>query len=200
MAEKKAKIPLTEQVKLPDGIGRAIAMEAVRLNKFKYEIIEAAWQAYQARRDQEKASSGTPASVEVVSAPLPKENLPGEVESAISVIRRLWHVSAFRECVEALVQIWAAGDSEIQESITLNCRSFARMSAMAIGGGRDARGLGTTKIQQRIEALLADAEQDRPRGIANQKVFDEAAEGPGRDKQMGGGAVRKKGGGGDRKS
>ncbi len=46
MADKKAKIPLTGVVKIPEPIDREIDMEASRLGVFKYEVVLAAWSAY----------------------------------------------------------------------------------------------------------------------------------------------------------
>src|SRR5689334_9930617 len=46
MSEKKPKIPLTGQVRLPEELDRAIDMESVELGVFKYEVVARAWAAY----------------------------------------------------------------------------------------------------------------------------------------------------------
>lgn len=48
MPEKKAKIPLTGQVKLPEQLDREIDAERARLGIFKYEVVQLAWEAYKA--------------------------------------------------------------------------------------------------------------------------------------------------------
>jgi len=46
MSEKKAKIPLSGNIKIPESLDREIDIEAARLGVFKYELILAAWESY----------------------------------------------------------------------------------------------------------------------------------------------------------
>jgi len=119
VTEKKPKIPLTGQVRLPEELDRAIDMEASRLGLFKYEIVQDAWQAYLAKRGEPhksaKIASDNPIPPGVECASTNKGNT-GSVELQVPP-----HIAPW---VKRLLNILETADTETVEAITRNLSRF----------------------------------------------------------------------------
>lgn len=89
MPKKKPSLDAT--IRVPKPFDREIEAEAYRLDIFKYEVVELAWEAYVSRRGPQKLSGSTPYDAAVLEAihALHKAKRTPEIEAILALLRAM---------------------------------------------------------------------------------------------------------------
>jgi hypothetical protein len=164
MSEKKPKIVLSGQVRLPEKLDREIDVEASLLGKYKYEVIALAWAAYgkssrKPTENEENLSTGNSTESDKEGLRLVRHGPDVEDVSKEEM-----------ECIRWLLAILRA-DPKLAEWIKGNIFVFrgAALSAQRDSGIHTpedrAPGAGARGSSQEIDEAIAQLERDRGQNV-----------------------------------